>query len=242
VIGATGGSGTRVVARIVRRAGMYIGSDGLNESEDPLYIADFYDRWLNAWVPQRGVTNESELLDDFRDVLARHVAGLDRPRHWGWKEPRSMYLIPLFERHFRGLRFLHVVRDGRDMAFSSNQNQLRKHGSLAGLPRPGLSPSGQSIALWAWANSEAARFGREALGDRYLRIRFEDLCKEPLAVVRHVLEFFELAGDAEALAEEIEVPSTLGRWHAEDPHVVAELERVAGPALAELGYEPVRDR
>src|ERR1043166_3417918 len=93
VIGATGGSGTRVVARIVRRAGMYIGRDGLNESEDPLYIADFYDRWLNAGVPRRAVTDESELLDDFRNVLAQHVAGLDRPRRWGWKEPRSMYLI-----------------------------------------------------------------------------------------------------------------------------------------------------
>ena len=238
MIGATGGSGTRVVARMARRAGMYIGGEGLNESEDPLYIADFYDRWLNEWVPSRDVAAErrQELLEDLRDTVARHVAGLERPRRWGWKEPRSMYLIPLFDRYLPNLRFLHVVRDGRDMALSTNQNQLRKHGSLAGLPREGLSPAAQSIALWAWGNSEAARYGRESLGERYLRIRFEDLCREPEDAAARVLDFFELDGDPRVLAEEVVVPASLGRWRAEDPTLIAELERVAEPALEELGY------
>jgi hypothetical protein len=238
VIGATGGSGTRVVARMARGAGMYIGGEGLNESEDPLYIADFYDRWLNEWVPSRDVAAErrQELLEDLRDTVARHVAGLERPRPWGWKEPRSIYLIPLFDRYLPNLRFLHVVRDGRDMALSKNQNQLRKHGSLAGLPREGLGPAAQSIALWAWANSEAARYGRESLGERYLRIRFEDLCREPEAAAARVLDFFDLDGDPRVLAEEVVVPASLGRWRAEDPTLIAELERVAEPALEELGY------
>jgi hypothetical protein len=218
---------------------MYIGGEGLNESEDPLYIADFYDRWLNAWVPHHGLPDgrEPELLDDFRGVLARHLTGLGRPRRWGWKEPRSIFLVRLFNRHFPSFRFLHIVRDGRDMAFSSNQNQLRKHGSLAGLPRLDLGPHAQSIALWAWANSEAARFGRESLGDRYLRIHFEDLCREPGAVVARILEFFQLDGDTDTLADEVVAPASLGRWRCEDPRLVAELERVAGPALTELGYE-----
>jgi hypothetical protein len=217
---------------------MYIGSDGLNESEDPLYIADFYDRWLNEWVPGRSVApaRTPELLEDLRRTLARHVAGLPSPRRWGWKEPRSMYLIPLFDQQFANLRFLHVVRDGRDMAFSSNQNQLRKHGSLAGLPRPGLSPAAESIALWAWANAGVARYGRESLGDRYLRIRFEDLCQEPAAIVERVLDFLGLEGDPGAVVDEVVVPSTLGRWRAEDPRLIDELEQVAGPALADLGY------
>jgi hypothetical protein len=147
-----------------------------------------------------------------------------------------MYLVPLFDRHFANLRFLHVVRDGRDMALSSNQNQLRKHGSLAGLPRPGLSPAAQSIALWAWANSEAARYGRESLGERYLRIRFEDLCREPKEVTASVLRFFELDGDPSEAADEVVAPHSLGRWRAEDPRLLAELEQVAGPVLDELGY------
>lgn len=46
VIGATGGSGTRVVARICRRAGYDLGKD-LNEAEDALPFASFHDRWIN---------------------------------------------------------------------------------------------------------------------------------------------------------------------------------------------------
>ena len=239
MIGATGGSGTRVLARIVRRAGMYIGGEGLNESEDPLYLADFYDRWLNAWVPRHSLPDarESELLDDFRGVMARHLAGLDRPRRWGWKEPRSIFLIRFFDRHFPSFRFLHVVRDGRDMALSSNQNQLRKHGALAGLPRFGLSLAAQSIALWSWVNSEAARYGRDSLGERYLRVRFEDLCREPTAVATQILDFFRLEGDLRIGEQEVVAPDSLGRWRAEDPQLIAELERVAGPALSELGYD-----
>jgi hypothetical protein len=237
-MGATGGSGTRVVARIVRNAGMYIGEAGLNESEDPLYIADFYDRWLNPWVADDGLApkRERRLLDDFREVLAQHLGGLDSPRPWGWKEPRSIYLVRLFERVLPGFRFLHVVRDGRDMALSSNQNQLRKHGSLIGLPRDDLSPAAQSIALWSWVNVAAARFGREVLGDRYLRIRFEDLCLEPAGVADEIRRFFGLEGDARASVEVV-APRSLGRWRNEDPQLVDELQRVGGDALRELGYD-----
>ncbi len=49
VIGATGGSGTRVVAGIVRDAGMFIG-ERLNAYEDDLDVADYLDRWINPYV------------------------------------------------------------------------------------------------------------------------------------------------------------------------------------------------
>ena len=45
------------------------------------------------------------------------------------KNPRSMFLLPFFDSYFPALKFIHIVRDGRDMAYSKNQNQLHKHGS-----------------------------------------------------------------------------------------------------------------
>ena len=87
---------------------------------------------------------------------------LEPGRPWGWKEPRSIYLLPFLHRHLPSLRFLHVVRDGRDMALSANQNQLRKHGDAAAIPAD-LSPPERSIALWSWVNLTAARYGEEHL-------------------------------------------------------------------------------
>jgi sulfotransferase family protein len=238
VVGATGGSGTRVVARILRRAGLFVGTE-LNESEDAVELGAYSDRWINAYVSggdtlPRAV--EAEMVADLADVLAVHCAPIaDEPRAWGWKEPRSIYLLPFFHGQLPALRFLHVVRDGRDMALSENQNQLRKHGNAVPLPN-GLPPAARSLALWGWVNLEAKRYGESHLGDRYLRIAFEELCERPASVARSVLEFFELDGDPEAAAADVVKPASLGRWRAADPTVLAELEAVGAVALAELGY------
>jgi hypothetical protein len=182
------------------------------------------------------------MLLDLEAVLADHCAAIESaPRAWGWKEPRSIYLLPFLHRHLPELRFLHVVRDGRDMALSQNQNQLRKHGHAASIPSD-LPAADRSIALWSWVNLEAMRYGEKLLGRRYLRIRFEELCRRPAEVTARVLEFFELEGDAGQLAAEVVPPPTLGRWREEDPALVADLERVGGAGLAALGYEPGSSR
>ena len=49
MIGATGGSGTRVVGRIVRAGGMYIGTN-LNDYQDALDLGGYSDRWINDFV------------------------------------------------------------------------------------------------------------------------------------------------------------------------------------------------
>ncbi len=239
VVGATGGSGTRVVARILRDQGLFIGSE-LNESEDAWKLGDYSDRWINLYLSHHGdplpLEVRSAMAQDLRLVLEEHCACLAEGRPWGWKEPRSIYLLPFFHEHLPALRFLHVVRDGRDMALSTNQNQLRKHGDAAPIPSD-LPPAARSLALWSWINLAAARYGRERLGERYLRIRFEDLCARPVAVAAEMLEFLGLRGGPESALDEVKAPSSLGRWRGEDPATIAELERVGGQALVELGYE-----
>jgi hypothetical protein len=153
---------------------------------------------------------------------------------WGWKEPRSVYLVPFLDDQLPGLRFLHVVRDGRDMAFSENQVQLRKHGDAV-LGDASEPAELRSIALWSAVNLRAADHGEGRLGDRYLRVRFEDLCARPAETTARILGFFGLRGDAERIAaEEVQVPETLGRWRGRD---VAALEARAGDALRRFGYQ-----
>ncbi|HJQ75552.1 MAG TPA: sulfotransferase, partial [Gaiellaceae bacterium] len=228
VIGATGGSGTRVLARIVQRGGMFVGSD-LNRSLDALDFAAFADRWIRREPPPQAAAELRGL------VLRQHADADGRP--FGWKEPRSVYLLPLLAAELPGLRFLHVVRDGRDMALSENQVQLRKHGDAV-LGASDEPEALRSISLWREVNLRAADFGERELGDRYLRVRFEDLCAEPAAVTARVLGFFGLEGDAERIAaEEVEAPGSIGRWRAEPAELVRALEERAGDALARFGYQ-----
>jgi hypothetical protein len=176
------------------------------------------------------------MLDDLAVLVAEHCSALAPGRPWGWKEPRSIYLLPFFHRHLPALRFLHVVRDGRDMAVSTNQNQLRKHGTSAPIPRD-LPEAERSIALWSWVNLAAARYGKEHLGYRYLRVRFEDLCARPVEIASDILRFFELPGDPVRALDALSTPRSLGRWRRESPAMIAALEGHGGHALVELGYE-----
>jgi hypothetical protein len=241
VIGATGGSGTRVLAGIVRAGGLFTGTR-LNDYEDAVDFGAYSDRWINPWVSANGTLDESqqaEMAEDLESVITSHCADMPSDaRGWGWKEPRSIYLMRYFDTTMPTFRFVHFLRDGRDMAFSENQNQLRKHGSVVlDSGQESLDPPLQSIAVWAKVNSWAADYGEQALGDRYLRVRFEDLCSDPGDTARRVYDFFELEGDAEGMAEAaVRPPSTLGRWRDEKSDTVRGLHEVAGPALTRFGY------
>jgi hypothetical protein len=241
VIGATGGSGTRVVARIVRAAGMFIGTN-LNDYEDALPLAGFSDRWINRFVTLRGDLPEEtrrEMAAELTQLLAEHRADMpDDARAWGWKEPRSIYLLRFLDGETNGMRFLHFVRDGRDMAFSDNQNQLKKHGDavLDAEEKKRKTPV-KSIAVWSKVNSWAAEYGEQQMGDRYLRVTFEELCADPPGTVERMWSFFGLEGDAEAVAaEQVKPPKSLGRWQGQKTKIVDELHAVAGDTLRRFGY------
>mmetsp|Transcript_6606 Transcript_6606/g.15912 ORF Transcript_6606/g.15912 Transcript_6606/m.15912 type:complete len:168 (+) Transcript_6606:417-920(+) len=45
---------------------------------------------------------------------------------YGIKAPVSMLLVPAFREIWGSMRFIHVVRDGRDIAFSGNQSPVNK--------------------------------------------------------------------------------------------------------------------
>jgi hypothetical protein len=238
VIGATGGSGTRALAKVLRTSGMYTG-DELNDYEDALPFGAFSDRWINRVMAAQDAG--AELADamgrDLDDVLVGHLAGMPpSARSWGWKEPRSIYLVSFFDRAIPSLRFLHFIRDGRDMAFSENQQQLRKHGRAAIGNVDPFRRWARSIRLWARINTEAADYCERALGDRYLRVRFEDLCAEPRQTIERVFDFFEIDGDAAEASSVVRPPSTLGRWKTKSPRVVERLNELAGPALDRFGY------
>jgi len=240
-IGATGGSGTRVVARIVREGGMFTGTR-LNAYEDALPFGEYSDRWINEFLRAAGQPASQELLarmrNDLDPLVRAHLADLPpSARVWGWKEPRSIYLVPFLDAAMPSLRFLHFIRDGRDMAFSENQNQLTKHGDalLGDGLRKAKTPV-RSIAVWSRVNVAAADYGEERLGERYLRVRFEDLCTQPADTVRRIYAFFGLDGDAETAAAEVRPPDTLGRWQLRRKGIVDELHRTAEPALGRFGY------
>lgn len=237
VIGGVGGSGTGTVARIVARV-RYVG-ERLTPAHDALELANFDWRWARRHVRTGDVP--AAMRADLDTAVARHLAPLaGSPRPWGWKHPHSILLVPLLVDVWPELRFVHVVRDGRDMAFSGNRNQLQRYGDLAGAD-PGARPAVRAMAYWAWANARAADHGRELLGERYLHVRLEDLCDAPRAVALALLRFAGAGAEAHELAREaawlVRRPPTVGRWRRRPEAVVAAATRAGAGTLERFGYE-----
>src|SRR5262249_40102770 len=152
--------------------------------------------WINRF--EDGEANSpavhAEMVGQLRALVLHHTAGRDPAQPWGWKEPRSIYLLPFFHEQLPTMRFLHVVRDGRDMAYSSNRTQLKKHGEAV-LGDTDAADELRAVSLWADVNLRAADFGERVLGDRYLRVRFEDICVDTEQTVAQIARFFELELD-----------------------------------------------
>src|SRR5471032_232665 len=113
IIGATGGSGTRVVARLARQAGYDFGTN-LNESEDAMAFRPFHEKWINRFVAAQdrhrpfSKKESDRMTDDFEQAIAGHGC---TGGHWGWKAPRTIYLLPFLHAKFPGLKFIHLIRD-----------------------------------------------------------------------------------------------------------------------------------
>ena len=245
VIGATGGSGTRVVARIAQLAAYNLGTN-LNSAGDALEFYAFHEKWINPYVSAeiRGQPmtpwQMARMKEDFHAALARHMPAAERRgTRWGWKTPRTVYLLPFLQSQFETFKFIHVLRDPRDMALSRNQNQQRKHApAMLRLPeRLFRSAPEASAMLWARVNERAADYGESKLGENYLPIRFEDLCQKPLETTVKILNFLEATIDPEPIARsEITPPASLGRWRAAPSKSILRIQKAAESSLRRFGY------
>lgn len=236
VCGATGGSGTRLIARALRLHGLRM-TTHRNESEDDMLIADLLDRWIDP-IWERGLAEVGPTgpVANLALVVQRLVSTVAPGAAWGWKEPRSMWLLPVFAQALPSMRFVHVIRDGRDMAFSANQNQLLLHGrhvDESDDPR-----HIRSARMWAALNLGAARWAAD-VGIPTHVVRYEDIIARPAAELRRVCEFAGLKPTVEVdvLAATVRAPAgALGRWRGQDPHVTGGAGEILAEALDHFRY------
>jgi hypothetical protein len=255
IIGATGGSGTRVVARIARAAGYDMGTH-LNGAEDAISFIPFHDTWIDTVIeaqaddPTTPFVPPEAMVADFHQYLEQHLASAgpqvrEPGARWGWKAPRTLLLLPFLHAQFPGMKFIHILRDGRDMAFSKNQNQLRLHGqALLSWKEKWFSPKTvQSILIWERANLRAAQYAEKHLGENYMTATFEDLCLKPEETTARILRFLGSpeVDAAELSRGEVAPPASVGRWRAQPPELIVRLEEAAGESLRKFGYLEKRE-
>ena len=239
--------------RLLDSAGYFMGTN-INRPGDALDIAWFIRRWVNPylaksrWVERMWRDGEAKrfrhpvgMAADFRATIEDHREAIGRRKaRWGWKVPRTILVLPFVHELFPEMSAIHLVRDGRDMAYSGNQNQARRYAHVLDASVNELPAPIQSISFWAHLNLAAARYGEQALGDRYLRLRYEEVCEDPAGMATRLVDFLDSRKSVEAMqqvaAAEIQPSSSIGRWRQRDESEIAALERAGGEALRAFGY------
>jgi Sulfotransferase family len=252
VVLATGGSGTRAVAEIMREAGVYLGPK-LNRANDSLELKPFLVRWSTPYIAESGWIETverdpaaelpgppKEVVADFRAAVERQRTGIPGADSlWGWKNPRTTNLLPVLHAVYPDAPTAQLVRDGRDMAYSRNQNQLSDCDPILPDELHAAPEPVRSIHLWSRVNLAVQAYLRERNGGEHLVLLYEDLCTEPSTHMARLLDHLGVPYSDAAMQradELIKLAPTTGRWR-DAP--AAELEAVleAGrPALTEFGY------
>jgi hypothetical protein len=139
-------------------------------------------RWPDLEVPadefrRRVFAMESPFLRDIVElVYLEHLARSGKSR-WGDKTPGYIELVPQLAHLFPGAKFIHLIRDGRDVAKSF---QVRRW-------------SGrwlhQNTTEWLAAMRYGQRWRDSEYARQFLEVRYEDLVRSQEREVRRICEF-----------------------------------------------------
>ncbi len=170
----------------------------------------------------------------------------------GNKTPDSVRRIGTLHTLWPEARFVHLIRDGRDVALSlMNWPSVRTK-------KPGTFPTWKddpvsTAALWWELNVRRGREAGEALGlELYCELRYESLVAHPAQECATLCEFlglaydeamlnyyeaFRAAGGQEVVHDRQPITSGLRNWRAQmPPNDVERFEAAVGILLDELGY------
>jgi len=168
----------------------------------------------------------------------------------GDKNPRYTFFIPQLLKLFPRAKFIHLVRDYRDNIVS-----IQRAGKL-------IKESGNtyySMGRWSLYNRFVVKY-QKRYPDRFCRVQFEELIRDPESVMKNLCAFLELDYTPEvlnyqegmgnyfkeksfsALHQSLQTPfdlSKIGEWERELPAHKAIRCEVLGDRFPEkIGYPP----
>jgi hypothetical protein len=154
---------------------------------------------------------------------------------WGWKAPNSHIVLDRLIKRFNNMKYIHVVRNGLDMAFSQNQNQLKIWGQHFIGDECSISPS-FSLKYWCITHRRALEIGKP-MGSNFLFLNYDNFCSNPERGISELCGFLGVDSAKlphDSLLELVHAPDSIGRFKAHDSKLFSE-EDIA--YVKELGFD-----
>ncbi len=188
--------------------------------------------------------NERSLARIIDEVYMTYAAqAFPGAKMWGDQSPIHTFYLPYIKRIFPQARYIHMLRDGRDVTASL-------------VSRFGEDHLYESVLRWKTSLKRINQFRKQIQSRQYLEVRYEDLVREPEQVLQQVcqfigidystvmLDYWKLPSTIEhkydSYHKNLEKPvfdSSIGKWKEvlsaeQQQYVLKKMSR----ALKELGY------
>lgn len=189
---------------------------------------------------------------DFLRIVMEEVARKQGTTRWAECTPDHLLYMEEIKRQIPDALFIHIIRDGRDVALSYVQQ-----GWSYPLPWDRDERLGVAGLYWEWVVRKGCEQGRR-LGADYQQVRFEDLVTNPRPTLSRLGEFIEHDLDYDRIQREaigsVRQPNTsfaaasnesfdpVARWKTKMSREQASaFEALVGNLLQELGYPLVSE-
>ena len=242
IIGGSPGSGTRMFCQIAIDAGIYMGTNtNTTYANDAMEFFKFYAKWVNFWLLRKkrplSINQKKKMLEEFKACEKLHLES--KPANkllWGFKNPRSIHLLSFLHEVYPKMKFLHVVRDGRDVAYTKwGAWVVKKHGKV--LLGKEIQNARDRLQVWSHTHIEASSYGESKMNEHnYFRVRFEDLCFDTKNTIESIQRFWNISNiDLTSTINKVKMVPSIGRWKKHESEM-SNLSKLDLMALEHFGY------
>lgn len=249
VVMGRGKSGTRLLAFACHHLGLAMGTSGGLGTGDIAHAG--FRNAVKALALQHFAAEADavppEALQRFQAAAARMLPWLRRHEDagagWGWKWPETYLIAPIVHAAFPRARFVHLVRDGREIAFNRHLTddprrplgrRLLRHIGALEAPR-----HLQAARSWQFQVERYRAYAEAHIpAEQRLELTYEALCRDPAGQMARVaaLVGVPMTEACRAFVTGSLTVEHLGRYRTRDPRLVAEVEAAIGGTLQALGY------
>ena len=233
-------SGTSMLTRFISDLGIFMGNDKSVNDESK------YFQNLNKWILyQIGASwdhpSSVDLIDDrfigectkvvrrhFKSAFRREYYGWKRSLRnrnisetsfrWGWKDPRTTILLPVYKEIFPDAKIVHISRHPVDVASSLRTRELKQWKKTEYSTREAIKIKflkyerlinhsliagdlNNGVKLWEFYTERALKAGN--LFDEVMHIRYEDFLLDPEPVLNDLTNFLEIDPNQKLINEVI---------------------------------------
>lgn len=236
-----------MIASALEELGLFLGAD-LEENHESMFFLRLNDWALRqaggAWDNPKAFTHvlhspeHAKLFKDYMEMrfssiasrsfwgwsrfLRNQVVRNDVKQLWGWKDPRTVFTIPLWGKIFPHAKIINIQRNGVAVAASLRARERKMLAQAKELHRRRMrwriyalreKQGGFGWSSRCWQLSEGfllweeyvlqSQQTLEAIGLQQHQVRFEDFLKEPKERLAEMAEFCGLSFSLEALSRAV---------------------------------------